>query len=120
MAEGNYNVILCERGIRTFATHARNTLDLSVVPAVRRLSHLPVIIDPSHASGHSYMVAPLARAGVAVGADGLIIEVHPRPEEALCDGAQALTREQYLELFDQVKRIYEFTAESVPVAAEAA
>jgi 3-deoxy-7-phosphoheptulonate synthase len=120
MAEGNYNVILCERGIRTFATHARNTLDLSVVPAVRRLSHLPVIIDPSHASGHSYMVAPLARAGVAVGADGLIIEVHPRPEEALCDGAQALTREQYLELFYQVKRIYEFTAESVPVAAEAA
>ena len=67
MAEGNYNVILCERGIRTFSTHARNTLDLSVVPAVRRLSHLPVIIDPSHASGHSYMVGPLARAGVAVG-----------------------------------------------------
>jgi 3-deoxy-7-phosphoheptulonate synthase len=106
MAEGNYNVILCERGIRTFATHARNTLDLSVVPAVRRLSHLPVIIDPSHASGHSYMVAPLARAGVAVGADGLIIEVHPRPEEALCDGAQALTREQYQELFDGVKEIF--------------
>ena len=107
MAEGNYNVILCERGIRTFATHARNTLDLSVVPAVRRLSHLPVIIDPSHASGHAYMVSPLARAGVAVGADGLIIEVHPRPEEALCDGAQALTPEQYLELFDQVRNIFD-------------
>jgi 3-deoxy-7-phosphoheptulonate synthase len=107
MAEGNYNVILCERGIRTFSTHARNTLDLSVVPAVRRLSHLPVIIDPSHASGHSYMVGPLARAGVAVGADGLIIEVHPRPEEALCDGAQALNADQYLELFEQVRRIFD-------------
>ena len=119
MAEGNYNVILCERGIRTFATHARNTLDLSVVPAVRRFSHLPVIIDPSHASGHAYMVAPLARAGVAVGADGLIIEVHPRPEEALCDGAQALTREQFLELYYQVRKIYEVTAE-VPAVAEVA
>ena len=118
MAEGNYNVILCERGIRTFATHARNTLDLSVVPAVRRLSHLPVIIDPSHASGHAYMVNPLALAGVAVGADGLIIEVHPRPEEALCDGAQALTRDQYVELFEQAKRVYEVTAESIPAVAE--
>jgi len=120
MAEGNYNVILCERGIRTFATHARNTLDLSIVPAIRRLSHLPVIIYPSNASGHSYMVSPLARAGVAVGADGLIIEVHPRPEEALCDGAQALTPEQYQELFDQTKKIYEVTAETVPVAVEVA
>jgi len=120
MAEGNYNVILCERGIRTFATHARNTLDLSIVPAIRRLSHLPVIIDPSHASGHAYMVSPLARAGVAVGADGLIIEVHPRPEEALCDGAQALTRDQYLELFDQAKRIYQLTGETVPAIAEIA
>jgi len=118
MAEGNYNVILCERGIRTFATHARNTLDLSVVPAVRRLSHLPVIVDPSHASGHAYMVSPLARAGVAVGADGLIIEVHPRPEEALCDGAQALTRDQYVELFEQTKRIFDVTAESVSAVAE--
>src|SRR5262249_19843035 len=120
MAEGNYNVILCERGIRTFATHARNTLDLSVVPAIRRLSHLPVIVDPSHASGHAYMVNPLALAGVAVGADGLIIEVHPRPEEALCDGAQALTREQYMELFDQAKRIYEVTAATIPAVAEIA
>jgi 3-deoxy-7-phosphoheptulonate synthase len=120
MAEGNYNVILCERGIRTFATHARNTLDLSVVPAVRRLSHLPVIVDPSHASGHAYMVSPLALAGVAVGADGLIIEVHPRPEEALCDGAQALTTEQYFGLFEQAKRIYEVTAETVPAMAEIA
>src|SRR5215207_3621700 len=83
MSEGNYDVILCERGIRTFADHARNTLDISIVPAIRRLSHLPIIIDPSHASGHNYMVEPLARAGVAVGADGLIIEVHPCPQEAL-------------------------------------
>lgn len=107
MAEGNYDVILCERGIRTFDTHARNTLDVSVVPAVKRVSHLPIIIDPSHSSGHNYMVNPLARAGVAVGADGLIIEVHPCPEEALCDGAQALTLAQYTELVEQMKAIYE-------------
>lgn len=107
MAEGNYDVILCERGIRTFADHARNTLDLSIVPALKRISHLPVIVDPSHGTGHNYMVAPLARAGVAVGADGLIIEVHPRPEKALCDGAQAMTTRQYLDLVVQVRRIYE-------------
>ena len=103
MSEGNYDVILCERGIRTFADHARNTLDISIVPAIRRVSHLPVIIDPSHASGHNYMVEPLAKAGVAVGADGLIIEVHPCPEEALCDGAQALTPDQYRSLSDKIK-----------------
>ncbi|MDM7922057.1 MAG: 3-deoxy-7-phosphoheptulonate synthase [Pyrinomonadaceae bacterium] len=106
MAEGNYDVILCERGIRTFADHARNTLDISIVPAIRRLSHLPVIIDPSHASGHNYMVEPLARAGVAVGADGLIIEVHPCPEEALCDGAQALTPLQYTQLYRQLQTLH--------------
>ena len=118
MAEGNYDVILCERGVRTFANHARNTIDLSIVPAVHRLSHLPIIVDPSHASGHNYMVGPLARAGVAVGADGLIIEVHPCPEEALCDGAQALTPNQYLELFGEVRRIYELLAEPQPAFAE--
>ena len=107
MAEGNYDVILCERGIRTFDTHARNTLDVSVVPAVKKVSHLPIIIDPSHSSGHNYMVNPLARAGIAVGADGLIIEVHPCPEEALCDGAQALTLAQYNELVGQMQAIYE-------------
>ncbi len=107
MAEGNYDVILCERGIRTFATHARNTLDLSIVPAVKRMSHLPIIVDPSHGTGRNYMVNPMARAGVAVGADGLIIEVHPQPEAALCDGAQALTPIQYLELVRQVTAIYE-------------
>jgi 3-deoxy-7-phosphoheptulonate synthase len=107
MAEGNYDVILCERGIRTFATHARNTMDLSVVPAVNRITHLPIIVDPSHGTGHNYMVNPLARAGVAVGADGLIIEVHPCPEEAMCDGAQALTPVQYQELVEQVAKIRE-------------
>ena len=110
MAEGNYDVILCERGIRTFATHARNTMDLSIVPAVQRLTHLPIIVDPSHGTGHNYMVNPLARAGVSVGADGLIIEVHPCPEEALCDGAQALTLGQYAELVEQVRKIHELVA----------
>lgn len=106
MAEGNYDVILCERGIRTFADHARNTMDLSIVPAVQRYTHLPIIVDPSHGTGHNYMVTPLARAGVAVGADGLIIEIHPCPEEALCDGAQALTLEQYGTLLEEVKLIH--------------
>lgn len=122
MAEGNYDVILCERGIRTFADHARNTLDLSIVPAVHRLSHLPIIVDPSHGTGHNYLVSPMARAGVAVGADGLIIEVHPRPEEALCDGAQALTPGQYVELVGQLRRIHalvsEESARSVTIASE--
>jgi 3-deoxy-7-phosphoheptulonate synthase len=119
MAEGNYDVILCERGVRTFNTHARNTIDLSIVPAVQRLSHLPIIIDPSHATGHTYMVKPLARAGVAVGADGLIIEVHNKPEEALCDGAQALTPGQYLELSEEVKRIHEVVSEPTEIAVAA-
>jgi 3-deoxy-7-phosphoheptulonate synthase len=105
MAEGNYDVILCERGIRSFGSHARNTLDLSAVPALHKISHLPVIVDPSHGTGKNYLVDPLARAGIAVGADGLIIEVHPCPEEALCDGAQALLPSQYLELYEQVKAI---------------
>jgi 3-deoxy-7-phosphoheptulonate synthase len=107
MAEGNYDVILCERGIRTFAAHARNTLDLSIVPAIHNVSHLPVIVDPSHGTGRNYMVNPMARAGVAVGADGLIIEVHSNPEQALCDGAQALTPMQYLELVREVTAIHE-------------
>ena len=110
MSEGNYDVILCERGIRTFADHARNTMDLSIIPAVHRMTHLPIIVDPSHGTGRNYMVNPMARAGVAVGADGLIIEVHPCPEEALCDGAQALTPEQYLELNQQIKAIHAILA----------
>jgi 3-deoxy-7-phosphoheptulonate synthase len=107
MSEGNYNVVLCERGIRTFTQHTRNTLDLAVVPAVRRVSHLPVIVDPSHGTGKNYMVTPLARAGVAVGADGLIVEVHDQPERALSDGAQALTVEQYTQLVTEVRAIHD-------------
>jgi 3-deoxy-7-phosphoheptulonate synthase len=118
MAEGNYDVILCERGIRTFADHARNTMDLSIVPAVHRLTHLPIIVDPSHGTGHNYMVTPMARAGVAVGADGLIIEVHPCPEEALCDGAQALTPAQYIDLVQQVRAIHDVVAEPATILAE--
>ena len=110
MAEGNYQVVLCERGIRTFAQHTRNTLDLSAIPAVRRISHLPVIVDPSHGTGRNFMVTPLARAGVAVGADGLIVEVHDQPEHALSDGAQALTLEQYEELVTEVRSIHEVIA----------
>jgi 3-deoxy-7-phosphoheptulonate synthase len=105
MAEGNYNVILCERGVRTFAQHTRNTLDLASVPAIRRISHLPVIVDPSHGTGTAYMVTPLARAGIAVGADGLMIEVHNRPELALSDGAQALTPAEYAQLIQEVHAI---------------
>jgi 3-deoxy-7-phosphoheptulonate synthase len=110
MAEGNYNVVLCERGIRTFTQHTRNTLDLSVIPAVRRLSHLPVVVDPSHGTGKNYMVIPLARAGVAVGSDGLIVEVHDQPERALSDGAQALTLEQYGQLVEEVRAIHDVIA----------
>jgi 3-deoxy-7-phosphoheptulonate synthase len=118
MAEGNSEIILCERGIRTFATHARNTMDLSVIPAIRRISHLPVIVDPSHGTGHNYMVTPMARAGVAVGADGLIVEVHPHPEQARCDGAQALTPVQYRDLVAQVHLIHEAINEPAAVLAE--
>jgi 3-deoxy-7-phosphoheptulonate synthase len=109
MAEGNYNVVLCERGVRTFAQHTRNTLDLAAVPAVQRISHLPVVIDPSHGTGKNHMVTPLARAGVAVGADGLIIEVHNQPERALSDGAQSLTLEQYEQLAEEVLAIHDAT-----------
>src|SRR5213596_318694 len=110
MAEGNYNVILCERGVRTFAQHTRNTLDLASVPAIRRISHLPVIVDPSHGTGTAYMVTPLARAGTAVGADGLMIEVHNQPELALSDSAQALTLSEYAQLIEEVHAIHELTA----------
>ena len=109
MAEGNYNVILCERGVRTFTQHTRNTLDLASVPAIRRISHLPVIVDPSHGTGSAYMVTPLARAGVAVGADGLMVEVHNHPEVALSDGAQALTPSEYAQLISEVRAIREVT-----------
>jgi 3-deoxy-7-phosphoheptulonate synthase len=107
MSEGNYQVVLCERGIRTFAQHTRNTMDLAAIPAVRRISHLPVLVDPSHGTGKNYMVTPLARAGVAVGADGLIVEVHDQPDHALSDGAQALTPEQYEQLVSEVRAIHD-------------
>ncbi|HYE15450.1 MAG TPA: 3-deoxy-7-phosphoheptulonate synthase [Pyrinomonadaceae bacterium] len=110
MAEGNYNVVLCERGVRTFAQHTRNTLDLAAIPAVRRISHLPVIVDPSHGTGKNYMVTPLARAGIAVGADGLIVEVHDHPERARSDGAQALTPEQFERMVAEVRAIHEVIA----------
>ncbi len=105
LAEGNYNVILCERGVRTFADHTRNTLDLSVIPAVQRLSHLPIIADPSHGTGRREKVLPLSRAAVAVGADGLIIEVHHRPEEALSDGNQSILPFQLEQLMTEIRRI---------------
>ena len=105
LAGGNPNVILCERGIRTFETYTRNTLDLSAVPAIKRLSHLPVVIDPSHATGINWMVEPLAMAAVAVGADGLIIEVHNDPKNAKCDGAQSITPDAFDSLVKRISKI---------------
>lgn len=105
LTEGNSQVVLCERGIRTFETYTRNTLDLSAVPAVKHLSHLPVIVDPSHGTGLRFMVAPMARAAIAAGADGLMIEVHPNPQEALSDGPQSLTPEQFAVLVKEIRNI---------------
>ena len=116
MSEGNYNVVLCERGVRTFADHTRNTLDLSVVPAVQRLSHLPIIVDPSHGTGKRNKVTPLSRAAVAVGADGLIIEVHNDPDRALSDGAQSLYPDQFDALMEQVRQIAAVLGRTVPAA----
>lgn len=105
MSEGNYEVILCERGVRTFANHVRFTPDLSIIPAVQAISHLPIIYDPSHSTGNRAMVAPLSRAGIAVGADGLLIDIHPYPERALCDGPQALLFDAFRELVEEVRAI---------------
>jgi 3-deoxy-7-phosphoheptulonate synthase len=105
MSEGNYQVILCERGVRTFADHTRNTLDLSIVPAVQKLSHLPIVVDPSHGTGKRDKVLPLSRAAVAVGADGLIVEVHNDPDHALSDGAQSVFPGQFDELMAEVRQI---------------
>lgn len=105
MKEGNYDVILCERGIRTFETYTRNTLDLNAVAAVRRLSHLPVVVDPSHGTGRRELIGPMSKAAVAAGANGLIIEVHPHPEEALSDGAQSLTPAEFDVVCREVQRI---------------
>ena len=107
MSEGNEQVILCERGIRTYETSMRNTLDISAIPMIKKLSHLPVIVDPSHAAGIRWMVEPLSKAAVSVGADGLIIEVHNDPEHALCDGKQSITPDMYDELYKDLKKIAE-------------
>ena len=108
MAGGNNNVILCERGIRTFETYTRNTLDLSAVPVLRRLTHLPVVVDPSHGTGHAYLVKSMAMAATVAGADGLIIEVHNDPPHALCDGKQSLTPEQFDDLARDVRNVLPF------------
>lgn len=113
LAEGNYRVVLCERGVRTFADHTRNTLDLSIVPAVQRLSHLPIIVDPSHGTGKRNKVIPLARAAVAVGASGVIVEVHCQPERALSDGPQALLPEMLAQMCEQVREIHKVVNSSL-------
>jgi 3-deoxy-7-phosphoheptulonate synthase len=112
MAEGNYNVMMCERGVRTFADHTRNTLDLSIVPAVQNRSHLPIIVDPSHGTGKRHKVIPLARAAIAVGADGIMVEVHNHPERALSDGPQALLPDMFERLVAEVRAIHKVIAET--------
>ena len=116
MAGGNENVILCERGIRTFESYTRNTLDLSAIPAIKKLSHLPIIIDPSHATGLAWMVEPLACAAIAAGADGLIIEVHNNPSQALCDGPQSLTPEQFDKLMPKLQKYAEIEGRTITVS----
>src|SRR5208282_3727664 len=114
LSEGNYNVALCERGVRTFADHTRNTLDLSLIPAVQRLSHLPILVDPSHGTGKRNKVTPLSRAAVAVGADGLMVEVHNQPDQAMSDGPQSLFPDQFDELMVQVRQIASVVGRTVP------
>jgi len=113
MSEGNPNVIVCERGIRTFETETRNTLDLSAVPVIKKLSHLPVVVDPRHATGHWDLVPPMAKAAVMAGADGLMIEVHPRPEEAFSDGAQSLTPAHFQQLMDEIAPLLDLVGKTL-------
>jgi 3-deoxy-7-phosphoheptulonate synthase len=120
LSQGNDQIILCERGIRTFETSTRNTLDLSAVPMLKRLSHLPVIVDPSHGTGVRWMVPPMAKAAVAVGADGLIMEVHYKPEEALCDGYQSLSLNEFDLLMTEMKKIAMAIGREISVAKAAA
>ena len=108
MSEGNNRIILCERGIRTFVEFSRNTLDLNVVPAIKSISHLPIIVDPSHGTGRRDLIEPLSLAGLAAGADGLMIEVHPEPAKARCDGAQSLTCQDCEEVMGELKRMLVF------------
>ncbi|MBE7559674.1 3-deoxy-7-phosphoheptulonate synthase [bacterium] len=114
LSRGNYCVILCERGIRTFETETRNTLDLSAVPVVKKLSHLPIIVDPSHGTGHWDLVPPMAAAAIAAGADGLMIEVHPHPEEAASDGPQSLTEKSFAALMQEVRRFVDAAGRGQP------
>jgi 3-deoxy-7-phosphoheptulonate synthase len=114
MSEGNYEVILCERGIRTFADHTRNTLDLSIVPAVQRLSHLPIVVDPSHGTGKRDKVLPMARAAVAVGCDGILVEVHNQPEKALSDGPQSIYPDQFARMMDEIEQIAPIVQRKLP------
>jgi 3-deoxy-7-phosphoheptulonate synthase len=114
MSEGNYEVILCERGVRTFTDHTRNTLDLSIIPAVRRLSHLPILVDPSHATGKRDSVLPMARAAVASGADGLLVEVHHQPDKALSDGPQSIYPAQFATMMDEIERIAPVVGRNLP------
>ena len=113
MANGNPNVILCERGIRTFETYTRNTLDLQAIPVIKKLTHLPIIIDPSHAGGKWWLVEPMAKASIAAGCDGLMIEVHNNPEKALCDGPQSLRPQKYEELLKQINKIADVVGKKV-------
>jgi 3-deoxy-7-phosphoheptulonate synthase len=114
MSEGNYEVILCERGVRTFADHTRNTLDLSIIPAVQRLSHLPILVDPSHGTGKRDSVLPMARAAIAVGADGIMVEVHHQPEKALSDGPQSIYPDQFVRMMDEIEQIAPVVARHLP------
>jgi len=114
MSEGNYRVILCERGIRTFADHTRNTLDLSVVPAIKRFSHLPILVDPSHGTGKRDSILPMSRAAIACGADGILVEVHNQPEKALSDGPQSLYPEQFARMMHELGQIAPIVGRSLP------
>ena len=114
MSEGNYQVILCERGVRTFADHTRNTLDLSIIPAVQRLSHLPILVDPSHGTGRRDSVLPMARAAVATGCDGILVEVHNHPEKALSDGPQSIYPDQFARMMDELEQIAPVVTRRLP------
>jgi len=114
MSEGNYEVILCERGVRTFADHARNTLDLSIIPAIRRVSHLPILVDPSHGTGRRDSVLPMARAAVAAGADGILVEVHDHPEKALSDGPQSIYPSQFATMMNELEQIAPVVGRKLP------
>ena len=120
MSEGNYEVILCERGVRTFSDHARNTLDLSIIPAIQRVSHLPILVDPSHGTGRRDSVLPMARAAIATGADGVLVEVHDHPEKALSDGPQSIYPAQFVTMMDELQQIAPVVGRHLPRGIHAA